>query len=115
MKLNKYKVRLNCIFVLVTQGPVTIYLEGGGRKRRGRGQGYFRLATGGGVNVCIKKFRGLSNRPLVTAVLLRAKTYHIIIFIILSYLSYKAGYRSSTLWPSDPDAKYQRSSGMRRK
>ena len=103
MKLKKYKVRLNCIFVLVTQGPVTIYLEGGGRKRRGRGQGYFRLATGGGVNVCIKKLRGLSNRPLVTAVLLRAKTYH------------KAGYRSYTLWPSDPDAKYQRSSGMRRK
>ena len=58
---------------------------------------------GGGVNVCIKKFRGVSNRPLVTAVLLRAKTYH------------KAGYRSYTLWPSDPDAKYQRSSGMRRK
>ena len=103
MKLTKYKVRLNCIFVLVTQGLVTIYLEGGGRKRRGRGQGYFRMATGGGVNVCIKKFTGVKNRPLVTAVLLRAKTYH------------KAGYRSYTLWPSDPDAKYQRSSGMRRK
>ena len=77
MKLAQYKVRLNCIFVLVTQGPFTIYLEGAGRKRRGRGQGYFRLATGGGGgNVCIKKFRGVSNRPLVTAVLLRAKTYH---------------------------------------
>ena len=48
MKLAQYKVRLNCIFVLVTQGPFTIYLEGAGRKRRGRGQGYFRLATGGG-------------------------------------------------------------------
>ena len=80
-----------------------LFRAGGGRKRRGRGQGYFRLATGVGVNVCIKKFRGVSNRPLVTAVLLRAKTYH------------KAGYRSYTLWASDPDAKYQQSSSMRRK
>ena len=102
MKLTKYKVRLSCIFVLVTQGPVTIYLEGGGKK--GAGSRLFQISYGGGgVNVCIKKFRGVSNRSLVTAVLLRAKTYH------------KAGYRSYTLWPSDPDAKYQRSSGMRTK
>ena len=44
---------------------------------------------------------GLTHSPLVillknavTLVLLRAKTYH------------KAGYRSLTSWPSDPDAKY---------
>ena len=40
---------------------------------------------------------------MVTLVLLRAKTYH------------KAGYRSLTSWPSDPDAISLRSSGMRRK
>ena len=79
MKLTKYKVRLNCIFVLVTQGPVTIYFEGGGgrEKKKGAGSRLFQIGYGGGgVNVCIKKFRGVSNRPLVTAVLLRAKTYH---------------------------------------
>ena len=103
MKLTKYKVRLNCIFVLVTQGPATIYLERGREKKKGAGSRLFQIGHGGGGNVCIKKFRGVSNRPLVTAVLLRAKTYH------------KAGYRSYTLWPSDPDAKYQRSSGMRKK
>ena len=37
MKLTKYKVRLNCIFVLVTQGPVTIYLEGGEGGKEGGG------------------------------------------------------------------------------
>ena len=78
MKLAQYKVRLNCIFVLVTQGPFTIYLKGGREKKKGAGSRLFQIGHGGGrgVNVCIKKFRGVSNRPLVTAVLLRAKTYH---------------------------------------
>ena len=80
MKLAQYKLRLNCIFVLVTQGPFTIYLEGGREKKKGAGSRLFQIGHGGGggggVNVCIKKFRGVSNRPLVTAVLLSAKTYH---------------------------------------
>ena len=80
-------------------------LRGAGKK--GAGSRLFQISYGGGGGGGgggkEKKFRGVSNRPLVTAVLLRAKTYQ------------KAGYRSYTLWPSDPDAKYQRSSGMRRK
>ena len=48
MKLGKYKVRLNCIFVLVTQGPVTIYSE------RGEGE-----KEGGGVKAISDWLRGL--------------------------------------------------------
>ena len=47
MKLTKYKVRLNCIFVLVTQGLVTIYLEGGREKKKGPGSRLFQNGYGG--------------------------------------------------------------------
>ena len=80
-----------------------LFREGEGEKEGGGVKAISDWPRGGGGNVCINKFMGVSKRPLVTAVLLRAKTYH------------KAGYRSYTLWPSDPDAKYQRSSGMRKK
>ena len=65
-------------FLLATQEPVTIYLEAGREKKKGAGSRLFQIGYGGGGggNVCIKKFRGVSNCPLVTAVLLRAKTYH---------------------------------------
>ena len=48
MKLTKYKVRLNCIFVLVTQGPVTIYLEGGREKKKGAVSRLFQIGHGRG-------------------------------------------------------------------
>ena len=48
MKLAQYKLRLNCIFVLVTQGPFTIYLEGGREKKKGAGSRLFQIGHGGG-------------------------------------------------------------------
>ena len=48
MKLAQYKVRLNCIFVLVTQGPFTICLEGGREKKKGAGSRLFQIGHGGG-------------------------------------------------------------------
>ena len=47
MKLGKYKVRLNCIFVLVTQGPVTIYSERGEGEKEGAGSRLFQIGYGG--------------------------------------------------------------------
>ena len=47
MKLTTYKVRLNCIFVLVTQGPVTIHLEGRREKKKGAGSRLFQIGYGG--------------------------------------------------------------------
>ena len=48
MKLAQYKVRLNCIFVLVTQGPFTIYLEGAGEKEGGGVKAISDWPRGGG-------------------------------------------------------------------
>ena len=45
-----------CQLLQSYKGPLIIYVEGGGKKDGG--QGYFRLARGGGLNFCIKKFRG---------------------------------------------------------